>query len=1085
MKRLIILTLIFLFVHLSNAQSYVQIGNGTVSTTYPVYGLWGYGWYSVIYTPGELGGAKQITKIAFECINGPKNANYQKIFMKHGTSATFASLAYEDPTNNGYTQVFDGNITFNGWTEITLSTPFDYNGTDYLIIHWENRNGVFNYQYPNFNSTSSSVNNNKGLGSDTPFPTGNGYMNPYPSSRPNVRLYYSAGANPCTPEINYPQNAAIKVSITPTLSFNLTCNTTSYDLYFGATANGMQPVATDVAVPTPGTYTWQPSSMLSPSTQYSWKVVAKNSSSSTESPVMTFTTEGVINSFPYFNGFEDNEVWTPGWYGDLSLTNWYYQPSPINWNRASELNTHSGSGAAYISMNQEGEWPLVTPRIILSDNMFIRFYWRNGNINVPKVAPYDSTFFQISTNGGQDWTTLDVFAPATMTDWTVSIHDLSAYAGNNVKFRWLHKVSSIGGNKTFFLDDIFIGQSTFTPEIVLSTANINFGNLCQGGNTYAKIVITNQGSGNLVITGVNVDAPFSSSYTGTIAPGATDTATIVFNANLSPASYSKVATFTINGDFNGSNTVMLQGTIIQPVTEIFETFETTEIDQIPNGWYKFRTNDPNELYNDVLVKTGTQYEYHSPTKVLKILNANDSVSVLAIVLPGTTNFNTHELSFWATVMDANQPIGLAVGLTRNPYNPSEIEFLDTVYLTTTLTQYSVTFPASNTKPYIVLAHNQIRKWRSIYVDDISWSNPNISTAPNPASLVYPENNQTSVDVMGGVKLQWANGGGNPTGYRLYVGTNNPPTNLINNLNVADVTNYALSRDLIGYSSTIYWKVVPYNENGEAVNCPVWSFTAMDDPTVISYPYLESFENITPTSSFDCQLGWRIVNLNEQSASWDVISNTSTVTDNAYHGQRAMHASFSFIQPMNDWLFTPPFYLTAGKTYGFSFYTKVKLYQNETSEKLEVKWGTDNTPEAMFNNPIYINENMTSQDYSRVQIEVTPSATGVYYFGFHLFSSPLQFLTYIDYVQVTQYTGVYDSHNVYTEIYPNPASDQLTIRSNEYIREVEVLNLTGQVISSKTVNNNETVINVSDLNRGLYFIKVRTERGESTTKITKN
>jgi len=140
---------------------------------------------------------------------------------------------------------------------------------------------------------------------------------------------------------------------------------------------------------------------------------------------------------------------------------------------------------------------------------------------------------------------------------------------------------------------------------------------------------------------------------------------------------------------------------------------------------------------------------------------------------------------------------------------------------------------------------------------------------------------------------------------------------------------------------------------------------------------------------------------------------------------------------------------------------------------------------MFNNPIYINENMTSQDYSRVQIEVTPSATGVYYFGFHLFSSPLQFLTYIDYVQVTQYTGVYDSHNVYTEIYPNPASDQLTIRSNEYIREVEVLNLTGQVISSKTVNNNETVINVSDLNRGLYFIKVRTERGESTTKITKN
>ncbi len=1086
MKQITLALLLSLSIVIAQSQNFVEIGSGTVSTGYPVYGSWNYAWYSVIYTQAEIGSAKQITKIAFNCINGPKNHNNQKIYMKHTSNTVFSDASYENPTNTGYTLVYDGPISYNGWTEIVLSTPFDYNGTDNLIIHYENRHG--SSTYVQFNSTSSSINNNKSKGDDNSFPTSSGWLNPYPSSRPNVRFYYTAGSNPCTPDAEYPQNSAIKVSITPTLSFTLGCNTTSYDLYFGPTSTGMQLVLNNVVITDPGTYSWQPSEMLQPKTSYSWKVVAKNGSSSTESPVFTFTTEGVISNFPYFNGFEDNEVWTPGWYGTLDFTDWYYMPSPINWNRSSELNAYEGTAAAYISMNVTGSWPLVTPRILLGNNKVIKFWWRNNSvITNNKVASYDTTFFQISQNGGQDWETLGVLAPETPNEWTLAMFNLSPYAGNNVKLRWLHSINSTGGNKAFFLDNIRIEDITYTPEIVLSTTSYNFGDLCQNGITTFTLGITNQGSGNLEITGISVDAPFYSTYTGTIAPGATDYATIVFDATaMAVSTYNKIATLNINGQFVGGNTISLTGMVIAPLQEIYETFETTPVNTIPIGWKKFRTSDPNEQFNDVLVKNGTQYDYHSPVRVLKFLNANDSISLLAIVLPGVTNFNTHQLSFWATKNTGDPtPLALIVGLTNDPYNPEAMDTIQVIPVADQVTQYTATFAPNNTKPYIVIAHNNALKWRSIYVDDIAWQDPNTNTVPNPAQNVYPAHNATNTDVMSGLNLKWANGGGNPTGYRLSVGTNNPPSNIVNNIDLGDNVGYFMNREQLPYGATIYWQVVPYNNFGDAVNCPIWSFTVMEDPTIFTFPWIESFENVNTTSGFDYPLGWSLENGAEQFVCWDVISNTGTVTDNAYHGQKAMHNTFGFISQLNDWLFTPPVFLEANKTYKFSFYTKVKRFQGETSEALAVKWGTNNSSSAMSVQPLFSNSNMTDETYTLKEFQVTPSASGQYFFGFHSFSQPLQFLTYIDYVTIDLVTGQEHNNVSDIKIYPNPSSDRVWISGNEIIEEVSLVDVAGKVRLKQTPFLNKTSIDISSLTNGIYFIKINTSKGMLNLKVTKN
>lgn len=169
-KKIALAIVLFCVVSVINAQSYTEIGTGTVSSPYPPYGNWKYAWCSMIYTQASLGTAKSITKIAFSFTDlTPKSFTNQKIYLKHATNSVFPDASYENPVSNGYTLVYDGPITFtNGWSEIILSAPFAYNGTDNLIVHYENRNGTA--PYGSFAATTSSVGNNKGCGSDASFP---------------------------------------------------------------------------------------------------------------------------------------------------------------------------------------------------------------------------------------------------------------------------------------------------------------------------------------------------------------------------------------------------------------------------------------------------------------------------------------------------------------------------------------------------------------------------------------------------------------------------------------------------------------------------------------------------------------------------------------------------------------------------------------------------------------------------------------------------------------------------------------------------------------------------------------------------
>jgi hypothetical protein len=72
------------------------------------------------------------------------------------------------------------------------------------------------------------------------------------------------------------------------------------------------------------------------------------------------------------------------------------------------------------------------------------------------------------------------------------------------------------------------------------------------------------------------------------------------------------------------------------------------------------------------------------------------------------------------------------------------------------------------------------------------------------------------------------------------------------------------------------------------------------------------------------------------------------------------------------------------------------------------------------------------------------------------------------------------------IYPNPVNDRLYIETEVEVEEVVVYTITGVVVGQQTtVNGQQTSsIDVSNLNSGIYFVKVVTENGNVVKRIVK-
>ncbi|MCX6282346.1 MAG: T9SS type A sorting domain-containing protein [Bacteroidetes bacterium] len=83
-----------------------------------------------------------------------------------------------------------------------------------------------------------------------------------------------------------------------------------------------------------------------------------------------------------------------------------------------------------------------------------------------------------------------------------------------------------------------------------------------------------------------------------------------------------------------------------------------------------------------------------------------------------------------------------------------------------------------------------------------------------------------------------------------------------------------------------------------------------------------------------------------------------------------------------------------------------------------------------------------------------------------------------------HVGIVEIGNGQIMVYPNPANDNVNVKSDYVINSIEVMNYVGQTVyRNANVDGKNTHFNVSNLNAGIYFVKVTTEQGVRSVKIT--
>jgi hypothetical protein len=275
----------------------------------------------------------------------------------------------------------------------------------------------------------------------------------------------------------------------------------------------------------------------------------------------------------------------------------------------------------------------------------------------------------------------------------------------------------------------------------------------------------------------------------------------------------------------------------------------------------------------------------------------------------------------------------------------------------------------------------------------TWTPPQAGTPPLCAQIVSPANGASNIS--GSANLHWLSGGGAPTGYKVYLGTDNPPTNLVNGILQTETT-YDPIADFT-YSTAYYWQIVPTNAFGDAVGCPVWSFTSMSDPTVTTYPYTQNWDSVPAPAVIP---SWTVINANADNFTWISVA---TGANSAPNTLRCSYNSASAVA-MNDWVISPPLQLAAGPFYKVQFYYKA---QSATyPEKLEIRYGTANTVAAMTQQ-IYLNENIINTTFTMGEVFLPAVAGGIYYIGFHGFSNPNMYHLFLDDITISEIVPVFN------------------------------------------------------------------------------
>lgn len=499
--------------------------------------------------------------------------------------------------------------------------------------------------------------------------------------------------------------------------------------------------------------------------------------------------------------------------------------------------------------------------------------------------------------------------------------------------------------------------------------------------------------------------------------------------------------------------------------QFFQNFDAGTT--LPTGWTALNGGDANTW--SIVNYTGGSISAYSGTNTASIgyssaAHSDYLVTPAITVTAGTSDF----LSFYARSRDPQYPETISVKISTT--TPTAAAF------TTTLA--ASVAPASGANFYRYTYNLSAYVGQTIYIgfysattdmfyfdlDDISVSAIPACDVPSGVTVNGVTSNSASVSwtasPTAGATYQIEYG---PTGFTQGTGTV-----ITSSATTATIPSLA--------ASTAYQFYVRSNcgANGFSAWTAVKAFSTTCAP-IASFPYTQNFDTATIPSCWanEAVTGggtstWAYVTANGNSS----ISPKSAPRMAEFRTTTVGNKAKLLVAPLNiSALVSPELRFSLANVNWFGDVDELRIYYKANPTDAWTQIGSS-----------YITENAAWLD---VSIPL-PNKSANYLIAFEGTSNWARGID-VDNVSVVDASllAVNDvaKNNAEVKVYPNPVKDILNINTDKNINSIEIFSLTGQLI--KTIDNNTKQINVSDLKKGIYLLRVKSEGKDQSFKIVKD
>lgn len=529
--------------------------------------------------------------------------------------------------------------------------------------------------------------------------------------------------------------------------------------------------------------------------------------------------------------------------------NYYSDPEGTTGPTLSGANCAACDGP--ISSNGEGAGPreeiLLSPELDLNDTYQLQFSWKVSPMNNRDNSRYD---LQVRVVTGDDLKTAEtIFSiqneqmlresgvtefPIDAWDPHTSKVDLSEWKGEKVKLAFVFKMMAPIAN-IVWLDDITVKKFTPAngPVANISLDRYDFKEVYIGEKVYSEIfTLTNTGKNGLTITGMDLPQGISTTLDPeTVNLRAYDKVSfqLAYTASMTTPAKGNAVLHTTGGDVTIAYTA---NKVDIPEGYTFEGFNQYFP---PAGWKNngWRASEA-AIEGDQSAYAGGDFSVttlRSPRLDLTdggklfftYYNQYDGESAPEYDITVQVSYDGGEN--WTTKWTSDYQNGLNQLLTAEvDLGEGTDDSYVRWYYPAIESDDEGAFDHSNfTLDRVLLPH--------VYgADGVPGSATLIAPASN-AKDVYPKN----------IKLEWG-----PAqfakGYKLYVGSNDEINNLVDGGDLGNVLSYTIPQ--ADYETTYKWKVVAYNDKGDATTASTWKFTTQPDASVMEFPYVENFDECT-------------------------------------------------------------------------------------------------------------------------------------------------------------------------------------------------------------------------------------------------